>query len=253
MRYFSIRNFDKYQHYKHRRPPWIKLYNALLDDPDFFKIPPDQRWALVASMLLASQHENRVPCHPEWLKQRIGIEPDLELLSHWIVIDDASMLLASCTHDASNMLDQSRDRVEKKKIPASENPDTGFSDLPEEFLLAPNAPPSEPAQKPRAQANHTTRVVDAFCAEYKKRTGNLYISGRPRMNSHISQLCKGINWLWVEEAIPHYFDLVASPPTNGKGKAKWEHVDPSIESFCRHSHDLPNYFKFNNSQEVQHG
>ena len=30
-----IRNFDKFQHFKDRRPPWIKLYRDLLEDLDW--------------------------------------------------------------------------------------------------------------------------------------------------------------------------------------------------------------------------
>ena len=35
MRYLSIKNHKAHQHYKNRRPPWIKLHVAILDDYAF--------------------------------------------------------------------------------------------------------------------------------------------------------------------------------------------------------------------------
>ena len=32
---FSVKNWDEFQHYKDRNPPWIKLHNHLLDDYEF--------------------------------------------------------------------------------------------------------------------------------------------------------------------------------------------------------------------------
>jgi DNA-binding NarL/FixJ family response regulator len=32
---YSVKNFERFQHYKDRSPPWIKLYNELLDDYEF--------------------------------------------------------------------------------------------------------------------------------------------------------------------------------------------------------------------------
>ena len=37
--YFSVRNWDEFQHYKDRDPTWIKLYNRLLDDYAFGLLP----------------------------------------------------------------------------------------------------------------------------------------------------------------------------------------------------------------------
>ena len=35
VRYFRIKNFERFQHYKNRRPLWIKFYNSLLTDLEF--------------------------------------------------------------------------------------------------------------------------------------------------------------------------------------------------------------------------
>jgi len=37
----KIKNWHKFQHYKHRNPPWIKLHRGLLDDPEWFALSGD--------------------------------------------------------------------------------------------------------------------------------------------------------------------------------------------------------------------
>ena len=63
-RTFSVINFEKYQHYRNRTPPWIKLYNRLLDDYAFGRLPDASKAHLVAIWLLASRSDNRVPMIP---------------------------------------------------------------------------------------------------------------------------------------------------------------------------------------------
>ncbi len=33
---YRIKNWDKFQHFKNRRPPWIKLHREILDQPGVF-------------------------------------------------------------------------------------------------------------------------------------------------------------------------------------------------------------------------
>ena len=51
--YVKIKNWEKYQHYKDRNPPWVKLYNSMLDDPDFNDLNDATRYHAIAIMLLA--------------------------------------------------------------------------------------------------------------------------------------------------------------------------------------------------------
>ena len=79
---FSVRNFERFQHYKDRSPPWIKLYNELLDDYSFGLLPDASKLHLVAIWLLASRSNNRIPHDPNWIAKRISAteKVDLELL-----------------------------------------------------------------------------------------------------------------------------------------------------------------------------
>jgi hypothetical protein len=79
---FSVRNFERFQHYKDRSPPWIKLYNELLDDYRFGLLPDASKLHLVAIWLLASRSNNRIPHDAHWIAKRISAteQVDLDLL-----------------------------------------------------------------------------------------------------------------------------------------------------------------------------
>ena len=34
-----VKNWSAFQHYRHRRPPWIKLHRGLLDDFAWHRLP----------------------------------------------------------------------------------------------------------------------------------------------------------------------------------------------------------------------
>ena len=72
--YISVRSWDRYQHYKKRHPPWIKLYNTLLDDYDLMALDPRLRWMAVAILLLASRTDNKIPADLTMLRNRLWMD-----------------------------------------------------------------------------------------------------------------------------------------------------------------------------------
>lgn len=121
---FSVKNFEKFQHYKNRSPPWIKLYNELLDDYAFGALPDASKMHLVAIWLLASRYENKIPYDATWVGRRINATDlvDLDALakSDFIQINQygangkqiASGVLAECL---SRERERDRDRVEVER------------------------------------------------------------------------------------------------------------------------------------------
>ena len=79
MSFFSVKNFEKFQHYKDRAPPWIKLYNELLDDYEFGLLPDASKMHLIAIWLLASRSENKIPYDPEWVARRVNATEPVNL------------------------------------------------------------------------------------------------------------------------------------------------------------------------------
>jgi hypothetical protein len=52
------KNWEKFQHYKQRRPPWIKFHRSLLDDYEFHCLPLASRALAPMLWLLASEADN---------------------------------------------------------------------------------------------------------------------------------------------------------------------------------------------------
>ena len=79
MRWFSVKNFEQFQHYKDRAPPWIKLYGELLDDYEFACLQDASKLHLISIWLLASRNNNRLPLDPEWVARRINATEKVDL------------------------------------------------------------------------------------------------------------------------------------------------------------------------------
>lgn len=79
MNYLRIKNWEEFQHYTNRLPPWIKLHRELLTDYDFCHLPDETKGHLMMTWLLASQMDGRVPDDPRWIAQRIGANKPVNL------------------------------------------------------------------------------------------------------------------------------------------------------------------------------
>ena len=115
---YRVKNWEQFQHYRHRRPPWIRLYRTLLDNPDWFALDGESAKLLVEAWVLASEQNGELPASNvlAWRLRRdiAGVERCLEVLCHNGFLYHASNVLAHCEHDASEMLLQSR--VEKSRV-----------------------------------------------------------------------------------------------------------------------------------------
>ena len=111
MTYLRIKNWMKHQHYKDRRPPWIKLHNAIFDDYEFNLLQDASKLHLIAIWLLASCsnvcHEDGDPMLPEdeaYLTKRAGLCSKIDLkplieAGFLIRYQPASRLIATCYSD----------------------------------------------------------------------------------------------------------------------------------------------------------
>jgi len=122
MEYLKIENWGKYQHYKDRNPPWIKLYHSLLDDYEYACMQDDSKLLLISLFLLASRCENKIPADPQWIKNKCNIKGEVNLeplLSNGfltIIKDDMqndSKMIASCQRNADS---ETETETEKRQI-----------------------------------------------------------------------------------------------------------------------------------------
>ena len=80
MRYFTVKNFDKFQRYKDREPTWIMLHRTLLRDFEFSQLPDESKCHLMMIWLLLSQQKDRrLPVDPKWIASQIGTQKPVNL------------------------------------------------------------------------------------------------------------------------------------------------------------------------------
>lgn len=127
MRYFAVKNLERFQHYKDRRPPWIKLYQDVLEDYEFTRLPDASKMHLLAIWLLASRTENKVPYDPQWIATAIHaterVNLDALLSAGFIVLyGDDSTPLAICEQGA---IPETETEVEAEKVVVRPEPIAG--------------------------------------------------------------------------------------------------------------------------------
>jgi len=114
--YITVRNWDEFQHYKDRNPPWIKLHRSILDDYDFGLLSDSSKAHLVLIWILAASSDGTIPDDPKWVGRRIAATKpvDLKTLENkgFLIMEQSdSNLLADCYGNGST----SREEREKRK------------------------------------------------------------------------------------------------------------------------------------------
>jgi hypothetical protein len=83
-RYFSVKNFEQFQHYKsgpkaEGKPRWIKLYLSVLTDYDLSQLPDTAKAHLYNIWALAAELNNKIPWDSKWLAHKINASSPINL------------------------------------------------------------------------------------------------------------------------------------------------------------------------------
>src|SRR3990167_5857076 len=118
-KFFKIVNFDKFQHYGDRTPPWIKVYNTLLDKYEFGQLSDASKGHLISIWLLASRNKNKLPYDARWIATRIQANSklnhqELESLGFKNSYIEEETTLASCKQSACLEERRGEERREEK-------------------------------------------------------------------------------------------------------------------------------------------
>lgn len=150
------KNWDRFQHYSHRTPPWIKLHRGILNDYAFSRLPVVSKALAPMLWVLASEHrEGLIELTTEELSFRVHmtieeVEQGLQSLitngfftDDGVTLADASNTLAECSQVATTERETEREielvpallsiSLETPKIAAAPN---GAGDGFEEFWKA---------------------------------------------------------------------------------------------------------------------
>jgi len=112
-----VKNWSQFQHFKDRKPIWIKLYRELLDDIQWHELDAKSSKVLVMLWLLASEDDGNLP-DIKTISFRLRM-PESEVnacisrLSHYLE-QDASTVISSVYQP--DTLEKRREETEKKPV-----------------------------------------------------------------------------------------------------------------------------------------
>ena len=122
-----IKNWDRFQHFKDRKPIWIKLYRDLLDDLNWHELDGKSAKALVMIWLIASEDLGKLP-ETKTLAFRLRMSEKetkevVTKLSQWLEQDDINTISDGYQDD---MPEKRREETDKEKEKETDTP-TGVS------------------------------------------------------------------------------------------------------------------------------
>lgn len=117
MDYFKVRNFEEFQHYSKRNPPWIRLYYRILHDRNFYRQSDENKYLIIGFFLLASQHNNKIPLDEEWIIKELS--PTKLPIDWQSILDSGFILPIDC--DASAMLARLKKTCSQKSEGITDN------------------------------------------------------------------------------------------------------------------------------------
>jgi hypothetical protein len=114
-----IKNWTKFQHFKDRRPPWVKLYRDILDDLEWHELDPLAAKVLVMLWLIASEDDGRIP-DTKTLAFRLRLteiktKEIVIKLSHWLEQDDINVISSGYQLDLPERETETEKETEKEK------------------------------------------------------------------------------------------------------------------------------------------
>lgn len=71
--YLRVRNWERFQHYTNRRPPWIKYHVSILDDHTLLSLKPMTQLVYDRLLLRAALTDNNIEHDPDWLAQKFNL------------------------------------------------------------------------------------------------------------------------------------------------------------------------------------
>ena len=160
----SIKGWSNFQHFKDRRPPWIKLYRELLDDVEWHELDPKAAKALVMFWLIASEDEGRLPdAKTLAFRLRISVSDVKSLiikLNHWLIQDDINLISTRYQSDIPETETETERETKKEGENIQKNwaPEGVSQDVWDSFVQ----------QRKKARAVITPTVVETIAKEAAK-------------------------------------------------------------------------------------
>ena len=124
MNFLQVKNWQQFQHYKHRNPPWIKLHFEILSSADWVMLSDASKLLAVACMLIASRNNGLVPDDAHYMKRVAYLEklPNFKPLIECGFLINLQADASDCKHMRTNADTETETETETEKIVRLEAP-----------------------------------------------------------------------------------------------------------------------------------
>ena len=159
----KIKNWSKFQHFKDRKPPWVKLYRDVLDDMEWYELDPLASKVLVMCWLIASEDDGCLP-NSKTLAFRLRMTEKqtidcLNKLSHWLEQDDINAISEQYQTDSLETETEKETETKKeKKATVVATPEGVSQSVWDEFI----------AHRKAKKAKVTDLVIEGIAKEASK-------------------------------------------------------------------------------------
>lgn len=184
----QIKNWHKFQHFKDRRPPWVKLYRDLLDDIEWHQLDANSAKVLVMLWLIASEDDGRLP-NIKTLAFRLRMSEKqtndaINNLSHWLEQDDIGVISERYQND----LPETETETKKEKKPTVVGAPEGVSiEVWKSFV----------EQRKKARAVITDLVITQIRSEAEKIGWTL----EQAMSECVARGWRGFKAEWIKQPV----------------------------------------------------
>jgi hypothetical protein len=123
----SLVGWEKFQHYKDRDPPWIKLYRDILSTESWILGTDDSRLVQIASILLAARYHNATPNNPRIIKVAAALDMSEQQIANAIKLLSQNKFIEihdvddDCEHHASNQIATCASEAEQSRAEADKS------------------------------------------------------------------------------------------------------------------------------------
>jgi hypothetical protein len=183
-----IKNWDRFQHFKDRKPIWIKLYRDLLDDLNWHNLDPKLAKALVMIWLIASEDLGKLP-ETKTLAFRLRMSEKetkevVTKLSQWLEQDDINTISDGYQDD---MPEKRREETDKEKEKETDTPSGVSQQVWDSFVK----------QRKTKKAQVTALVIDGIQKEADKAGWTLEMA----LNEVVVRNWQSFKAEWVKDKV----------------------------------------------------
>jgi len=183
-----IKNWDRFQHFKDRKPIWIKLYRDLLDDLNWHELDGKSAKALVMIWLIASEDLGKLPeTKTLAFRLRMSEKETKEVvirLSQWLEQDDISPISDGYQDD---MPEKRREETDKEKEKETDTPSGVSQQVWDSFVK----------QRKTKKAQVTALVIDGIQKEADKAGWTLEMA----LNEVVVRNWQSFKAEWVKDKV----------------------------------------------------